>query len=505
MTSVWIDQPGPHAAFPPLDTALAADVVVIGGGITGLSVALALHEAGRTVAVLEAGRCGGSNTGNSTGNLYGTVSAGLAPLRRKWNDEVLRQVVGWRMQGIDHIEATVAALGIECGFVRCPLVRAVSGDDGKAHAELEAEFEAATAAGLSPQWLAAEAAVPVPVKRAFRIDNQAQFNPFHYAQGLARALSERGVRIFEHSRVLELDAGEGLARTSNGEVRAGHLVLATHTPAGFNIVQAEMEVYREYGISASTGSARVPPGVFWISDESRSLRPDGQGRLVVVGEKHKTGESEAGVDYLQRLRDWTAARFGVEGFQHAWSAQQFKPADDLPYIGRSAHDNVLIATGFAADGLTWGAVAGPLLAGLVLGTGSEAAERLTPRRFTPLKSAKVWASENATVVKHLVGDRLSRADLDRLDAVGAGEGAIVEFDGRKHAVHRAGDGTLSVLSPVCPHMGCHVAWNPSEATWDCPCHGSRFRTDGSVIEGPALKPLANLLPDTTEDGAERTG
>ncbi len=497
MTSVWIDQPGIRTGFSPLGEAVTVDVVVIGGGITGLSVALALQEAGRSVAVLEAGRCGGSNTGNSTGALYGTLSAGLAPARRKWNDEVLQQVVRWRMQGIDRIESTVAALGIECGFVRCPLVRAVSGDDPKPHEDLVQEFEATAAAGLSPRWLDPGEAAPVAVKRAFRIENQAQFNPFLYAEGLARALAKRGVRIFEHSRVLELDAGQGLARTAEGEIRAGHLVLATHTPAGFNLVQAEMEVYREYGISASVRSTDLAPGVFWVSDQSRSLRPDGQGRLVVVGEKHKTGEFEAGADYLQRLREWTASRFAVEGFGHAWSAQQFKPADELPYIGRSAHDNVLVATGFAADGLTWGAVAGPLLADLVAGTESEAAARLTPRRFTPVKSAKVWASENATVIKHLVGDRLAAADLDRLDAVGPGEGAIVELDGKKHAVHRAGDGTLSVLSPVCPHMGCHVSWNPAEATWDCPCHGSRFRTDGSVIEGPALKPLENRLPTST--------
>lgn len=491
MRSVWIDDVPLHPVFPPLRETIEVDTVVVGGGIAGLSIALALHDAGQRVAVLEADLCGASNTGNSTGNLYGTVSDGLAPLQKKWGDDVIREVADWRMRALERIEATVAAHAIDCGFARRPLVRAVAGDDAQALDELEREYGAMATSGLSPQWLT-PGDVPVPVKRAFRIERQAQFNPFRYARGLARALGDVGVRIFERSRVVELDAGAGLARTADGAVRAKHLVLATHTPPGFNLVQAEMEVYREYGVSAQLRSGQAPACVLWVRDAGRSVRDDGHGRLVVVGEKHRTGEFHDGADYLQRLRDWARTQFDVERFDHDWSAQQFRPADGLPYIGRSAHDNVLIATGFAADGLTWGVVAASVIAELVAGKDGEAAARLSPRRFTPAKSAKGWGAENAAVVRHLVGDRLGRAGLDRLDAVPPGQGAIVDLDGKKHAVYRAVDGALSVLSPVCPHLKCQVAWNPAETTWDCPCHGSRFRTDGSVIEGPALQPLENL-------------
>lgn len=492
MLSTWKDQPSPATTFAALNGDLDTDVVVVGGGIAGLCTALALHETGRRVVVLEAETCGASNTGNSTGNLYGTVSGGLAPLRRTWSDEVVRDVVAWRMAGVERIERIVTEFGIDCGFARRSMVRAVSGNDAKALDDLEREFEACEVGGLLPQWLP-DADGPVRMTRGLLIDNQAQLNPFLFAQGLARVLAERGVQIFEHSRVVELDANPGTARTAVGEVRAPHLVLATHSPVGFNLVQAEMEVYREYGITADI-DLDVPHGILWLTDEGRSLRRDDDGRLVVVGEKHKTGEPEDDVDYVQRLVDWTSKRFTGAKHRHSWSAQQFKPADSLPYIGRSAHDNVLIATGFAADGLTWGAVAAPLIVGLIAGEESDAAARLTPRRFTPVKSAKIWASENATVVKHLVGDRLSHADLDRLTDVRPGDGAIVELDGRKHAAYRDQHGALSVVSPVCTHLGCHVAWNASETTWDCPCHGSRFRVDGSVLEGPALKPLATRLP-----------
>lgn len=495
MQSIWLDTAGAPATYPALDRTLEVDVVIVGGGITGLSAALRLSEAGRSVAVLEAERFGASNTGHSTGNLYATVSGGLAPLRRKWGDAVLRDVVGWRAEAVDWIESVVRTHSIDCDFARRPLVRGIAGTDPSMIPQLEDDFAAAEAAGLAPRWLEQVPQLPFAVQRAYRIEGQAQFNPFAYAQGLARVLAARGVHLHEQTPVQDIDAGDGEARAANGLVRAESIVLATHSPVGFNLVQAEMEPYREYGISAVHGQEPMPEGIFWIRDDGQSIRSHragGRDYLVVVGAKHRVGEPEPGKDYPQTLRDYARRRFGSSEFVHEWSAQQFVSADGLPYVGRSAHHNVLIATGFASDGLTWGTVASAVVADLVQGRETPASERLTPRRFTPIKSAKLWASENANVIRHLIGDRLSSADLDRLSDVAPGEGAIVELDGRKHAVSRAEDGGYTILSPVCTHLGCHVAWNGIERSWDCPCHGSRFAPDGSVIDGPAIVPLENL-------------
>lgn len=499
MKSVWMVDGATAGDHGSLDGAIEVDTVVVGGGITGVTTALRLHEAGQRVAVLEADAFGASNTGRSTGNLYGTLSAGLAPLREKWGGDIARDVVTMRMQAVERIEQTVARLAIDCGFARRPLYTGVAGGDDSQLTALEQEFSAAEYAGLAPQWLDRVPELPVSLQRAMLIDNQAQFNPYTYTRALAHVLSQRGARLYERSAVVEIDAGNAVVRTEAGEVRAQQIVLATHTPKGFNLVQAEMEACREYGISATLGAAGRPPeGIFWVRDRERSIRSyraDGRHYLVIVGEKHKTGRGESGVDYAERLRETARAHFDVATFEHQWSAQQYKPADGLPYIGVSAHDNVYIATGFAADGLTWGTVAADVISGLIQGRPGRASELLTPRRFTPVKSAKAWATENTTVIRHLVGDRLSSADTVSLAAVGPGEGRIVDLEGGKHAVYRSADGELSVLSPVCPHMKCHVAWNASATSWDCPCHGSRFDTEGRVIEGPSLQPLARRIVD----------
>ena len=333
--------------------------------------------------------------------------------------------------------------------------------------------------------------LPIRVTRGLALQGQAQFNPYRFVRGLLASLATERVRVYERSPVTDLDASPAVVKTPEGSVSAQHIVMATHTPLGFNLVQAEMEVYREYGVSARIGQA-IAPGIHWMRDQGRSVRGyehGGDPWLVVVGEKHKTGEVEPGTDYSRRLKEYAQARFDVAGTDFEWSAQQFRSADGLPYIGPSAHANVWIATGFGADGLTWGALAADLIAASITDRPNPLASLLTPRRFTPVKSAATWGSENAAVIRHLVADRLQPGQVERFADVPAGEGRLVEADGKKFAVHRSGDGGLNVLSPVCPHLKCIVQWNPHAGSWDCPCHGSRFAPDGRNIEGPALSPL----------------
>ena len=491
MHSVWKTRADALPGFGSLEGAVTADTVIIGGGITGVTTAMRLHEAGQRVVLLEAATIATNNTGGSTGNLYGTVSQGLAQLARKWNDASVRDAVRLRLDAVDQIESTVERFGLECGFARRPLHWMIASDDDEWTQRYEDEWTATEKVGLAPVRLEASA-LPFGTRRGFLIDGQAQFNPYEYTCLLARALHERGVQIFEASPALDIDASEGRVRTDAGEVVGRNIVIATHSPIGFNLVQAEMEPCREYGVSARLASGDPPQGIFWVRDAGRSLRKyqaGGIDYLVVVGEKHKTGEPEPGVDYPQRLRSYAEQHYDVARFVHEWSAQQFRSADGLPYIGRSAHDNVYIATGFGADGLTWGTVAAATIDDLIHARTSVATELLTPRRFTPFKSAKLWWSENAAVVKHLVGDRLTQAEVDALSEVPPGEGRIVGLRDGKYAVHRDHDRRLTVLSPVCPHLKCHVAWNGEAKTWDCPCHGSRFHCDGRVLEGPAKSAL----------------
>ncbi|HEX5764894.1 MAG TPA: FAD-dependent oxidoreductase [Woeseiaceae bacterium] len=496
MTAIWNLAGLESRRYAAMGKDLEVEVAIVGGGVTGLSAAIRLLEAGRKVAVLEALQVGQGSSGNSTGNLYGTLSQGLRSVRRKWGDDALRQVGTTRSAAVDAIESRIRHYGIECRFERRPLYFCLPSRDEKQQQDLADEYEASLIAGLRAELVDHAPGMPVPVKLALLVENQAQLNPLRYAQELAKVVASQGGLVFEDTPVIDVDASEGRVSTANGVVTAKHIVFATHTPKGINLVQAEMEPSREYGVAAPLKASPGPEGIFWLLDQFHSVRTyrhEDRTYLVVIGEKHPTGQDESGDAHYDNLRQYARQHFNLEEFSHGWSAQQYKSADQLPYIGRSAHDNVYVGTGYGADGLTWGEVAATIITDLVMDRETEASRLFNPRRFTPVKSAKSWAALNAKVAKHLTTDYLTLDKIEDFEQVRPSEGKVVSAHGDKVAVYRSPDNVLSVLSAVCPHMKCMVKWNPADTSWDCPCHGSRFKPeDGSVIEGPAYGPLTRL-------------
>lgn len=494
MAAVW-DVARADTRYPALNRDLDVDVAIVGGGVTGLSTAVRLIEEGRKVVVLEALTVGAGTSGGSTGNLYATLAQGLRTVHRKWDEDAVRVVARLRSAALEDIEQRIERYSLDCGFARRPLYFALPDPDPDQQKMLEAEYEASLVAGLDARMVDEVPELPVPVRRALAIERQAQYNPLRYVQELARVAAGQGGQVFENTPVTSVDASAGRLQTAGGFVNAARFVFATHTPKGINLLQAEMEPSREYGIAAPLSGEADPQGIFWLLDDFHSLRSyrhDGRSWLVVIGEKHPTGHGTDGSGYYRRLEEYARGRFPVDSVSHRWSAQQYRTADSLPYIGRSAHDNVYVATGYASDGLTWGEVAAQIISNQIVGRKAPGSNLFNPIRFTPGKSAKMWAELNAKVAKHLTSDYFSLEKLKNLDAIKAGEGKVVRLGGDNVAVYRAHDQSLSVLSAVCPHMKCVVKWNAADLSWDCPCHGSRFATDGSVIEGPAYHPLKKL-------------
>lgn len=488
--SIWKGTAPRDTAFPTLSEELETDVAVIGGGITGVTAARLLSAFGKKVVLLEAMCIGRGTTGNSTGNLHLTVDEYIYSLKEKWGDEKARQVLESRRAMIDFIEKTVAELKIPCGFARRP--HYIFPLDKSRAGLMEQEYEAVHGLGF-PAALVKDVPLPFSVGQALRIDGQAQFNPLIYIRSLARAAESGSCRIFENSKVMAIDEKKAVVTTERGKVRAECIIMATHTPKGFNLLQAELGPYREYGLAARLRNGKSPEGLFWTTEETshsiRSYESGGEKYLVVIGEEHKVGQHEDGVNYYERVEAFARSRFDVDSIAWRWSAQNYKPADGLPYIGRSiGPDNVFVATGFAANGLVYGTLAASIITGLVLGHKALWADVYDSRRFTPLKSAKEFMAENLNVGKQYLKS-LKPSGLRTMGSLQPGTGGLVELHGDRLAVYRDPQGAPIVLSPACTHLGCIVHWNNLDKSWDCPCHGSRFRPDGAVIEGPAIPGL----------------
>lgn len=492
-TSIW-EATAPAAGYPPLTGETTADVVIVGGGITGVTAAMLLAWAGRSVVVLEARRLGFGTTGNSTGNLYATTDGGLRHIRDKWDQDTATAVAQSRGETVDFLERVVAQYNLDCAFARRPHYLFMDGAKPEQQEEqMLEEYEAVRSAGLSAE-VTNEVPLPWPVHGALLIHDQAQFHPAAFTRALAAAVASDRVRFFEDSRALEVDGDGERVATDRGAVRAPHILLATHTPIGFHPVQTVLGPYRDYGLAARLSDDRYPEGIFWSLEETtHSIRSFDVSRaryLIVIGEEHKTGQHDDAPHYYQALEEYARAHFPVASVDYRWSAQGYRPADLLPYVGPAAgNDNVYVATGFGTNGLTYGPLAARIITDSIVGRVNPWADLYRARRVTVAKSAQGFLKENLDVAGQYIRGYLTDADVARVEGIGPGDGALVEINGDKVALSRSDDGRYIALSPICTHLGCVVRWNRAEKSWDCPCHGSRFDAAGEVIEGPAMTPL----------------
>ena len=494
MTALWTDTAPPGPPYPEIDAPASADVIVLGGGITGITTALRLQEAGASTILLEAGRLASGVSGQTTAKVTTQHGLKYAELERDHGPRAARHYAVANERALDWIAERVATHAIECGFRRQAAHVYVTG--AEARAQLEAEASAACAAGIRAT-VVDDTPLPFPVAGALRFDDQAEFDPRAYLLALAGQLVAAGGTIHENTRAVQVDEDERLTvKTPGAHVTADHVVVATHVPfLDRSLAFARVSPMRSYLVACRIAGP-APAGMYISADgPTRSLRgaptADGE-RLLVGGEGHRTGADAATPERFDRLEAFAREHWDVEAVTHRWSSHDATPLDGLPLVGRTTlrSHRVLMATGFAKWGMTGGTAAAEVLADLVQGRPSAAAELFDPFRVS-LRALPSVARENAANGLRLL-PRRSRGTVADL---APGEGAIVDHDGERVAAHRRADGSLVAVSPRCTHLGCEVRWNAAETTWDCPCHGSRYAPEGDVRHGPAVhrlesKPLA---------------
>jgi nitrite reductase/ring-hydroxylating ferredoxin subunit len=338
-----------------------------------------------------------------------------------------------------------------------------------------------------------------------------QFHPRKYLLGLAEDLIANGGVIFEGTRVTGVHEGSPcrVVAEDGTVLRARDVVVATHYPVlDRALLFARLKVQREFVVTRVIPEADDPGGMYLTPDQNtRSVRtaPYGDGRrlLIVTGEKFVPGDRRAR-SRLGRLNDWADEHFPAAELpsppEH-WATQDNWTSDHVPFVGRlhPGSRHLHVATGFAGWGMSGGVMAGKLLAGLLTGHEPPWASLYDPRRLHPRQEARTLLGYQADVAGHFIGDRLPDANaLSSARDIPPGTGAVVQAGPRHHAVYRDPDGAEHTLSARCSHIGCLVRFNDAETAWECPCHGSRFGIDGSVLHGPAVHPLKKL------DGTEQS-
>lgn len=501
MKSYWINSLNEKEInkFEALKENVDTDICIIGGGLTGLNLAYNLRKYNIKTILIEKDRICRKASGNSTAKItseHGLIYKYLADSK---GIDFAKEYYKANEEAIEKIANIIKKENIDCDFEYQPsyVFTGTIADMQK----LKDEAEVVNSFGGKAEYLEAkdiEVSSLVKVVAGVKFENQAQFNPYKYANALAKICSGSRLQIYENTKAIDIiDEENGyLVKTQNGcEIKTKYLVLATKYPIvnipGFYFLK--MYQGTSYGIGMKT-KEKIFNGMYINSEKptiSLRMAKDKDGYiLIVVGSDHKTGEEKDLSNSYTKLEKIAKEIYPKGEIKYHWNTEDCITLDKIPYIGEFSKvwDKCYVATGFNKWGITTSKIAADIITDKIMGFENKYEEIFTSTRVEPIKNIKEVGNIVKTSIDSLVIKKLE-IPKEEINQIQDGEGKIVEIDGKKVGVYKNKKGEIYKINPVCKHLGCELTWNNLDKTWDCPCHGSRYDYKGKLIYGPSVKDL----------------
>lgn len=497
-SSLWQVQPDINvnpASFPA-----AIDIVIAGAGITGLSLALSLQLSGKKCLIAEGRSVGFGTTSGTTAHLNTVLDTTYKQIISDFGLEDANALAMLTKKAISNVEKNVNNFNIDCGFERTNGY--IYAENDKQNKVVEEIFEGANDAGITVNYVD-KLPVSFNFTKALQIPEQAKFNPAIYLTELAKAFQEAGGIIIENCVVKEVSekGEEVVVDTAFGKIKCTQFVWATHTPPGINLLSFRLAPYRSYVIAAELEypQEQFNELIYDVMEPYhyyRMEKVDGINYLIAGGEDHKTGHEENTEACFARLESHTRKYFSIKPIAKKWSSQYYEPVDGLPYIGNMpGHTRIYTATGFSGNGMVHSAISSIVLSEILLTGDSPYKKLFSPARLKPVAGFSEFIKENTDVIKEMVTGWFSADKIPSLSTLAAGEGKVIKYENKKMGIFKDEEGTLFCVDATCPHAYCTIGWNNTERSWDCPCHGARYGTDGRTLNGPTVENLKQINPE----------
>ncbi len=426
MKNLW-QQTAEQPQFPTLEKDIKTEVLIIGGGITGILTAYFLQQQNIPYILVEKDRICSKTTGFTTAKI--TFQHGLIydKLVSSYGEEIAKLYLQANRRSFDKYSELCQS--IDCDFeARDNYVFSVNNRE-----KLEKEMTALSKIGYNAKFFET---VPLPLKNvgAVCFANQAQFNPLKFLYAVSKNLN-----IYENTFIRE--TGDHVAVTDKYKIHADKIIVATHFPFINKHGSYFLKLYQHRSYVIALENAENVNGMY-VDESKTGLSFRNYGNLLLLGGgSHRTGKNGGN---FEELRSFAKKNYPTATEKFFWATQDCMSLDSVPYIGSYSKNtpDLLVASGFNKWGMTGSMTAAMLLSDIITGKSNEFLSVFNPSR---------------SIIKPQL--------------------FINGFETTKNL--------LTVSEKRCPHLGCALKWNKSEHSWDCPCHGSRFDEDGKLLDNPA--------------------
>lgn len=493
--SYWVESTN-QTNYPKISENMNTDVLIIGGGITGIATSYMLSKSNLSITIVDADRIGMGVTANTTAKITSQHELIYDYLLNSYNFDTAKAYLDSNEEAIKNIYNIINKENINCDF---------SYQDSYVYTcnksnvtKIVDEVSAVTSLGLKAEYVT-ECPLPFPIEAAIKFPMQAQFHPRKYILSLLPILEKRGIQIFENSKVIDIkhinDAYE--VYIDNYKITCKYLVMASHYPIKNFPGMYFIKMYQDssYAIGVEL-EKEIFDGIYISCDTPTTsfrniIQNNGKKLLIVGGSGHKTGDTNTDIEssYIN-LENYIKSIYPKAKIKYRWMTEDCVTLDKIPYIGEFSKflPNMYVATGYKKWGMTTSHVAAKIISDKILDSSNPYEKIYTATRLEPIKNSKEFGNILKQSVYSLAINKASSPIISYTELKND-SGGVVDYKGKKLGIYKNEQGKMFAVIPYCKHLGCELSWNNLEKTWDCPCHGSRYDYTGKIITEPTTEAL----------------
>lgn len=473
LKSMWHDTIN-KKNYPELKENIKTDVLIIGGGITGISCAYELKDHFDNITLVTMNELYSGTTGYTTAKITYQHGYLYYDLLKKLGLKKALSYYQFNKKGLNRISEIIKKENIDCDYKEVSSYLFSYQNEEK---NLKNEFRAYDEIGIKGKLTT----IDDLSKLALQVDNQGQFNPLKYLQKL---IGITNIKIYENTQIINIEVNT--AFTKNNKITADYIIVATNYPIypNHNLFFTKLIPSVSYVI-AGKPNKQIKNGNY-INTTSPIVSIRYQNDIMLLGGmSHKTKYIKKPNEEYNKLTEIGNKYFELE-YQYGWSTRDFISIDNLPFVGH-LEKNIFVATGFGKWGMTNSVASSILIKDLILNKDNRFKKVFNPRRCIISKS---YLKYNITMPKTIIKSKKIYEHISKLDK---GEGKVIKLRFTRYGVYRDDNNKVHIVKACCTHLGCGLLFNKVDRTYDCPCHGSKFNFDGKVIAGPAKKNLKRII------------